>query len=140
VPPLQLHFAETIAGLLPTAPRDAVIARACRAYPAFVRQDHFGLVLRECFDLVVWDAAVMDMAGIDLLAIRDGWAIGVGLSSQTRRSHEWAVTKAFRHGHLPVPTLDLYASDDYQVGAFWLHAPAQAEEVEAFWEHTRQPR
>jgi hypothetical protein len=136
IPPMQAHFAEQIAGLVPSVPHDAAIARACRAYPAFVRQDHFALVLREHFDLVVSDAALMDLEGIDILVVQNGRAVGVGLSSDTRSSHAWAVTKGFRHRRTPIPVLDLYATDQYRVGAFWLHDPAQAEDVEAFWERS----
>ena len=133
--PRQAAFGVAVAARLPTLPPAAVVARACRAYPAFVRQHHFELVLREHFPLVLRGHA-LDLAGLDFLIIEGRAAFGLGLSVETEAARDWARWKERRHAPMPsVPVLYLYADPDrYTVGRFWLHHPDQVEEVQAFIE------
>lgn len=132
-PPTQATFAEAVADRLPGLPRPAVVARASRTYPSLVRQHHFELVLREHF-LVVVRAHWLDLSGLDFLLVEDGRPYGLGLSVETTTAHRWAGRKAVRHpppAHIPV--LQLYVRPHaYVIGDFWLHHPAQVEEVRAF--------
>jgi hypothetical protein len=135
MPPTQAAFADAVAGRLPRLPGDAVKARAHRTYPAFVRQHHFELVLRERFPLVL-RGHVLDLAGLDFLIIDSGSAYGLALSVDTTTAHEWVQRKQHRHAPMPdIPILELYADEDvHRAGAIWLHHPNQVEEVSAFIE------
>jgi hypothetical protein len=135
LPPTQATFGDAVAARLPHLPGDAVKARAHRAYPAFVRQHHFELVLRETFPLVLRGHA-LDLAGLDFLIIDGGAAYGLALSVDTALAHEWVQRKQHRHVSLSdIPVLELYADEDHhRVGSFWLHHPDQIEEVSAFIE------
>ena len=66
LPPQQEVFARCVAARLPHLSLIPVVARAYRTYPAFVRQHHFGLLLREQCDLVL-RGHVLDMRGLDFL-------------------------------------------------------------------------
>jgi hypothetical protein len=136
--PEQLVFARAVAALMDQGDNDAVIARACRAYPALVRQHHFSLVLKEHFPLVV-RSEELDLHGVDLLVVQDGRAYGIALSVETTAAHEWQRVKQQRHPDPPgLPVLYLYARpDQYRIGRFWLHPPEQVEEVRAFIRRTR---
>jgi len=121
---------ESLAGL----PRDAVLARAGRAYPSLVRQHHFEFLLRERFAFVL-RGHQLDLAGIDFLLFRGNRGYGVGLSVETEDGRKWHAVKDRRHGVLPVTVLDLYADQDqYRVGRFWLHPPEDVGRVEEFIE------
>ena len=136
--PDQDVFAGAVAALLDQGDNEAVIARACRAYPALVRQHHFSLVLKEHFSLVV-RSEELDLHGVDLLIVEDGRAYGVALSVQTEAAHEWQRVKDQRHPIPPgLPVLYLYAgSEGFRIGRFWLHPPEQVAEVKAFIERSR---
>ena len=135
--PTQCTFAEKVASEMNRCGDLGVVARASRTYPSLVRQHHFLLVLREHFDLVVWDEDT-DQCGVDLLVIDQAEAYGVALSTQTANARFWHGVKQERHMRPPIPTLDLWAEPNrYRVGPFWLHHPEQVEEVTAFVEHTR---
>jgi hypothetical protein len=139
--PEQDVFAGAVAALMDQGDNEAVVARACRAYPALVRQHHFALVLKEHFPLVV-RSEELDLAGVDLLVVEDGRAYGVALSVQTDAAHEWQRVKEQRHPIPPgLPVLYLYAgSAGYRVGRFWLHPPEQVAEVKAFIAECRARR
>jgi hypothetical protein len=144
VPPTQQRFADEIVGIVsqiaPTLPAPAVAARACRAYPSLVRQQHAEFWLRDSFDLVVRQDR-LDFDGVDFLLVDQGEAFGLGLSVNTERAHAWQAVKRRRHP-LPVglPILDIAPTPDYRVGAFWLHAPTQVEEIQAFITRERAGR
>lgn len=142
LPPRQATFGTAVSAQLPELPARPVVARACRAYSAYVRQHHFELVLRERFPLVLRGHA-LDVVGLDFLIIQGGGAYGLALSVETTAARGWARRKERRHDPMSaVPVLDLYVEPDrYIVGQFWLHHPDQAEEVQAFIEsHAHQPR
>jgi hypothetical protein len=104
LPPLQDEFADAIAAQLPELPREAVLARAYRTYPAFVRQHHFELLLRQQFDLVL-RGDVVDHMGIDFFIVHLGRAYEVDLSVDSRSAAEWSIVKNRRHpkdANLPV--------------------------------------
>jgi hypothetical protein len=96
LPPPQEKFAQVVADQLPQLPRTAVMARALRTYPAFVRQHHFELLLRDQFDLVL-RGHVLDMRGLDFLIIQNGRAYGLGLSVDTQAARDWAEVKLRRN-------------------------------------------
>jgi hypothetical protein len=135
LPPAQSDFGKAVATRLPQLRGDAVKARAHRAYPAFVRQHHFELILRETFPLVLRGHA-LDLAGLDFLIIDGGAAYGLAFSVDTALAHEWVQRKQHRHVSLSdIPILELYVDEDrHRVGPFWLHHPDQIEEVNAFIE------
>jgi hypothetical protein len=138
MPPTQEAFAEAVAAELPALAREAVLARACRTYPSLVRQQHFELVLRGHFRSVI-TSSDFDLAGIDFVVIDRGRWYGIGLRTDTWRSHKWHEAKQTRHSHPPFPVLDLYVEPDrYKVGDFWLHPPEQVEEVRGFIERERK--
>jgi hypothetical protein len=132
LPPQQAEFAEAIAAQLPELPREAVIARACRSYPAFVRQHHFELLLKQQFDLVL-RGDVVDHMGIDFLIVHQGRAYEVDLSVGTRSAAEWSVVKNRRHPK--VPNLPVYRIEagrgSRRVGRFWLHDARDVERLKA---------
>ena len=134
IPPTQRDFARAVADdpLVRKLPREAVLARAARAYPSLVRQHHFEYLLRLRFPWVL-RGDELDLAGLDFLILRRGRGYGVGLSTETEDARRWQGVKEGRHGELPVPVLDLYAEPDrYRVGDFWLHPPEDVDLVEAF--------
>lgn len=136
--PEQDVFAQSVAALMDQGDNPSVIARACRAYPALVRQHHFALVLKEHFSLVV-RSEELDLHGVDLLVVDRGRAYGVALSVQTEAAHAWQAVKQRRHPDPPdLPVLYLYARPDgFRIGRFWLHPPEQVREVRAFMERCR---
>jgi hypothetical protein len=137
VPPTQRDFARAVAEdpLVRKLPREAVLARAARAFPSLVRQHHFEYLLRTRFPWVL-RGDELDLAGLDFLILRDGRGYGVGLSTESEEGHRWHAVKAERHGELPVPVLDLYVeAGAYRVGDFWLHPPEDVDRVEAFIAH-----
>lgn len=140
MPPSQAAFGRAVVARLPNLPADALVARAHRAYPAFVRQHHFELALREEFPLVLRGNA-LDLAGLDFLIIDGGAAYGLALSVDTAPAHEWVRHKEGRHVPMPdVPILELYADNDrHHAGPFWLHHPDQVEEVRAFIDWQGRP-
>lgn len=133
VVPEQDTFAQAIAALMDQGDNPDVLARACRAYPALVRQHHFALVLKEHFPLVV-RSEELDLHGVDILVVENGRAYGVALSVQTDAAHAWQAVKQRRHPDPHgLPVLYLYArSDGYRIGRFWLHPPEQVAEVRTF--------
>lgn len=133
-PPPQRDFARAVADhpLVGRLPREAVLARAARAYPSLVRQQHFEYLLRTRFRWVL-RSEELDLAGLDFLILRQGRGYGVGLSTETEDAHHWREVKDERQGELPVPVLELYAEPDrHRVGDFWLHPPEDVDQVEAF--------
>jgi hypothetical protein len=133
-PPTQRDFARAVAEdvLVRGLPRQAVLARAARAYPSLVRQQHFEYLLRARFRWV-FRGDELDMAGLDFLILRGGRAYGVGLSTETEGGRGWQERKGARHGELPVPVLDLYAEPDrHVIGDFWLHPAEDVDRVETF--------
>src|SRR5205823_3483388 len=125
-PPTPRDFARAVADdpLVSHLSRPAVLARAARAYPSLVRQHHFEYLLRSRFRWV-FRGDELDMAGIDLLLLRNGRAYGIGLSTETAEGRQWHERKQARHGELPVPVLDLYVEQERSliIGDFWLHPP-----------------
>jgi hypothetical protein len=124
-PPPQAEFAEEVARRVRGLPRSAVLARASRAYPSFVRQHHAVLALREHFPVVAWDRWLDQLQGVDVLVVDErGLAAGVDLSTDTASAREWHSIKGGRHAAPPIPVLQAYAAPrEYRVGAFWLHDP-----------------
>jgi hypothetical protein len=114
IPPSQGTFADEVARHVRGFPRRPVFARACRAYPSFVRQHHAALVLKEHFPVVVWDQW-LDQRGL---------AAGIDLSTDTATAHGWHAVKSGRHEKPPIPVLEVFAdSHEYRIGQFWLHDP-----------------
>ena len=124
-PPPQTEFAEEVARRVRGHPRAAVLARASRAYPSFVRQHHAVLVLREHFPVVAWDRWLDQLQGVDVLVVDErGLAAGVALSTDTATARRWQDVKEGRHAAPAIPVLAAYAdAREYRVGAFWLHDP-----------------
>jgi hypothetical protein len=141
LPPQQEIFAHFVSDRLPHLPRTAVMARALRTYPAFVRQHHFELLLREHFDLVL-RGHVLDMRGLDFLIIQDGYAYGLGLSVDTQAARDWAQVKLRRNPPVRgIPLLNLAVQRNAcTVGQFWLHHPREAEQVSIFIRNERAQR
>ena len=117
---------------------EAVRARALRAYPSLVRQQHFEALLRRRFP-DTYHSEALDHLGIDV-AVRDqGLVVGLRLAYDSAASRVWRARKESRH---PVPaglpSLDLYArAGELGVGEFWLHHRTQVAEVERFFAETR---
>jgi hypothetical protein len=133
-PPTQRDFMRTVADdpLVRKLPREAVLARAARAFPSLVRQQHFEYLLRLRFRWVL-RGDELDLSGLDFLILHHGRGYGVGLSTETEDARRWREVKDERQGELPVPVFELYARpDQYRVGDFWLHAPEDVDQVEAF--------
>jgi hypothetical protein len=128
-PPPQSEFAEDVArkvrSVLPGLRRSAVWARACRAYPSFVRQHHAVLALREHFPVVSWDRWLDQLQGVDVLVVDErGLAAGVALSTETSKARDWSSVKDGRHARPTIPILEVFAgAREYRRGAFWLHDP-----------------
>jgi hypothetical protein len=124
-PPPQAEFAEEVARRVRGHPRSAVVARACRAYPSFVRQHHAVLALRGHFPVVAWDRWLDQLQGVDVLVVDErGLAAGVDLSTDTATAREWHTIKGNRHAAPAIPVLEAYADPhEYRVGPFWLHDP-----------------
>jgi hypothetical protein len=127
IPPSQGTFAEEVTRHVRGYPRKAVSARACRAYPSFVRQHHAFLALREHFPVVAWDQWLDQHQGVDILIVDErGLAAGIDLSTETALAHGWHAVKHKRHAKPPIPVLEVFADpSEYRVGAFWLHDPAR---------------
>ena len=125
IPPSQGAFADEIARRVRGYPHSAVFARACRAYPSFVRQHHAVLVLREHFPVVAWDRWLDQLQAVDVLVVDErGLAAGVDLSTDTATARQWHGVKGGRHTAPAIPVLEVYADPrEYRVGAFWLHDP-----------------
>jgi hypothetical protein len=123
-PPLQDAFAHNVASATPNAPVAGVHARACRAYPSWIRQHHLITILREQFDRVIWSTE-WDHTGVDISVSYHGLSIGIASAVDTARSNQYEKVKQGRHpddGHLYI--IRLYATkDEYQIGPFWLHNP-----------------
>jgi hypothetical protein len=138
LPPTQAAFAQTVAQALGEPQNPAVQARARRAYPSLVRQHHAEVLLRERFAVVIHDEG-LDHAGVDLLVVDGCFAVGLALSVNTAQARSWRDVKQRRHSDPPgLPILDVFAEPEaYRVGAFWLHPPTLADEVEAFIERER---
>ena len=124
-PPPQAEFAEEVARRVRGHPHEAVFARACRAYPSFVRQHHAVLALREHFPVVAWDRWLDQLQGVDVLVVDGrGLAAGVALSTDTATARDWRAVKGGRHAAPAIPVLEAHAdAREYRVGAFWLHDP-----------------
>jgi hypothetical protein len=135
LPPTQAVFTQTVAVAFGQPQNPAVHARAGRAYPSLVRQHHAEVLLRERFAIVLHDEG-LDHAGVDLLVVDGAFAVGLALSVNTPQARSWREVKQRRHPDPPgLPILEVYAERDaYRVGAFWLHPPSLADEVEAFIE------
>ncbi len=117
---------------------EAVRARALRAYPSLVRQQHFEALLRRRFP-ETYHSEALDHLGVDV-AVRDrGLVVGLRLAYDSLASREWRARKESRHPAPPgLPYLDLYARpNELGVGEFWLHHRTQVVEVERFLEETR---
>jgi hypothetical protein len=129
-PPVQSEFAEEVArrvrSRLPGLSQTGVFARACRAYPSFVRQHHAVLVLREHFPVVSWDRWLDQLQGVDMLVVDDrGFAAGVALSTESHIARDWSEVKDGRHARPAIPIFEYYVErHQYRSGAFWLHDPA----------------
>ena len=129
-PPPQSSFADDVTNKvrsrLPGLRRSAVFARACRAYPSFVRQHHAVLALREHFPVVSWDRWLDQLQGVDVLVVDErGLAAGVALSTETEIARGWVTVKDDRHSRPAIPILEVYAKPyEYKSGPFWLHEPA----------------
>ncbi len=127
IPPSQGTFGEEVTRQVRGYPRKAVFARACRAYPSFVRQHHAYLALREHFPVVAWDQWLDQHQGVDILIVDErGLAAGIDLSTDTAVAHGWHAVKRDRHAKPPIPVLEVFADPgEYRVGAFWLHDPVK---------------
>jgi|SRR5581483_7153463 len=127
IPPSQGTFAEEVSRQVRGFPRRAVFARACRAYPSFVRQHHASLALREHFPVVAWDQWLDQHQGVDILIVDErGLAAGIDLSMDTTVAQGWHAVKRDRHAKPPIPVLEVVADPgEYRVGAFWLHDPVK---------------
>jgi hypothetical protein len=129
-PPPQATFAEDVTRKvrtkLPGLSRTAVMARACRTYPSFVRQHHAVLALREHFPVVSWDRWLDQLQGVDVLVVDErGLAAGVALSTETTKARTWATVKDGRHARPSIPIFEAYVgAREYVRGPFWLHDPA----------------
>lgn len=130
IPPFQGTFAEEVSRRMRGFSKSAVRARACRAYPSFVRQHHAVLVLREHFPVVAWDRWLDQLQGVDVLVVdHRGLAAGLVLSTETKLARDWSAVKDNRHARPTIPILEAFAgAGEYQVGAFWLHDPAKLVE------------
>jgi hypothetical protein len=126
IPPSQGTFADEVVRQVRGFPRAPVFARACRAYPSFVRHHHAVLVLREHFPIVVWDRWLDQLQGVDVLVVDErGLAAGVDLSTNTAVAHEWHAVKGDRHAKPSIPVVEVYVEPgEYKAGAFWLHNPS----------------
>src|SRR5688572_19331148 len=124
-PPPQAEFAEEVARRVRGHPRSAVIARACRAYPSFVRQHHAVLALREHFPVVSWDRWLDQLQGVDMLVVdARGLAAGVALSTETTKARDWSAVKDVRHARPAIPIFEAYVGKrEHRSGPFWLHDP-----------------
>jgi hypothetical protein len=128
-PPPQSTFADDVTNKVrskkPGLKRSAVFARACRAYPSFVRQHHAVLALREHFPVVSWDRWLDQLQGVDVLVVDErGLAAGIALSTETEIARGWATVKDDRHARPAIPILEVYARPyEYKSGPFWLHDP-----------------
>ncbi|MCC6178280.1 MAG: hypothetical protein IT305_23500 [Chloroflexi bacterium] len=127
IPPSQGTFADAVIREVRGFPRAAVSARACRAYPSFVRQHHAVLVLRQHFPVVSWDQWLDQLHGMDVLVVDErGLAAGIDLSTNTATAHEWHAVKGGRHAKPTIPILEVKAEPgEHRIGQFWLHDPAR---------------
>lgn len=141
LPPLQCEFAAAVADAMGQPENLAIWARACRAYPSFVRQHHAELLLRERFAVVVHDEH-LDHAGVDILVVDRGIAVGLALMVNTPGARTWRLVKQQRHPDPPgLPILEVYADpEDYRIGPFWLHPLTLVEETAAFLDRQRRER
>src|SRR3954452_21955476 len=106
LPPPQLEFAAVVADTMGQPEHPAIMARACRAYPSFVRQHHAELLLRERFPIVVHDEN-LDHAGVDILVVELGCAVGRALMVNTPGARTWGEEKQHRHPDPPgLPILE----------------------------------
>ncbi len=124
-PPPQATFADEVARRVRGYPHSPVYARACRAYPSFVRQHHAVLALSEHFPVVAWDRWLDQLQGVDVLVVDErGLAAGLDLSTDTATAREWHGVKEGRHPAAAIPVFEAYADPgEHRVGAFWLHDP-----------------
>ena len=125
IPPPQGEFADEVTRRVHGHPRTAVFARACRAYPSFVRQHHAVLALRQHFPVVAWDRWLDQLQAVDVLVVDErGFAAGLDLSTDTAAARDWHGVKGGRHAAPAIPVLEAYADPrEYRVGTFWLHDP-----------------
>ena len=142
-PPTPDAFAEEVARALErmggaALDPEAVRARALRAYPSLVRQQHFEALLRRRFPETVHSEA-LDHLGIDVAVRERGLVVGLRLSYDSPAARGWRARKESRHPVPPgLPYLDLYArAGELGVGEFWLHHRTQVVDVERLFEETR---
>jgi hypothetical protein len=123
--PTEERFLKAVVEEAPEFPEMSVRARASRAYPAFVRQEHFrvALLTRSGLQGVYW-IIDLDMLGVDLLVLDHGCALGIEMSVQTDTAADWQLVKHRRHAALPgLEMLELKADpmSAPRIGPFWVH-------------------
>jgi hypothetical protein len=138
MPPNQDTFAQRVVldanRLDPGAlPAEGVYARACKTFPSLIRQHHLAIALHVTGELeaVKW-IPWLDYQGIDLLCLRESFAVGVALSIDTKQARFWKRVKEQRQSGKPqgltMVELDVNPQD-YQVGEFFLHPPSHVDVV-----------
>ena len=142
-PPTPTLFADEVARALARESGKSldpagVRARAARAYPSLVRQQHFEALLRRRYS-ATHHSESLDHLGIDIAVVDEGLVVGLRLAYDSAAARLWRERKERRHP-LPsgLPCLDLFArAGELGVGEFWLHHRTQVGEVERFFESTR---
>lgn len=140
--PTQERYLKAVVEAAPGLPELAVRARASRTYPALVRQSHFQVALRTYTTLqgVHWIIG-LDMAGVDLLVLDRGFALGVALSVSTDSAAAWQAVKRRRHPPLTgmvMVQLDVDPVQAPRVGPFWVHPLSDVWVVQNAMVHLQQ--
>jgi len=111
--------------------RGAVIARARRAYPSFMRQYHFGYMLESEFEFIL-DNDQIDYNGFDYIVIDGGVAIGIELSVKTPRAEGWGVVKKTRNPRpkgINIVRISASRDKSNRIGKFWVHSESDINRI-----------
>jgi len=116
------------------AKKRALLARAARAYPSFVRDLYFGALLREQGLQVEYDTRHDVEEGIDLTVTHAGARVHLHLFLASPRGKQGRAKKDQRHSfrgkHLDVV---LRREECKSVGKFWLPTLQHVKQVKAFF-------
>jgi len=133
VPPPQASYAEAVADAAANMglDRSAAYARAARAYPSFISEDHlrFCLCAYSTLHEIVAISELDVHYGADLLVLHDQRVLAVQSTLATDNSITWHTTRGLqRLKAVEYVLLELDAQTALHVGAYWLH-PLQHVEI-----------
>ncbi len=136
-PPRQGEFEEACIaawrGPFPRGLETPIRARLARAYPSFLRERHFGLLLAEActrVGLQVQESEALDFAGIDYVVSDGVGQVGIAVRQGTARSRLYAQRRTRRYERvMPVVVAELQRDNRWACGRFWLYRAAWVQQL-----------